>query len=226
MEDWLVHYSKLYKLQDQVLEVMFENPACEFYLTGGTCLNRFYFEERYSDDLDFFTHHSDSFAFSVKNILEQLQELKGTLDHQVSSRDFIRVVFKQNEVSLQLDFVNDRVPRFGDIARYNQIRIDNLDNILSNKLTAILSRDNPKDIFDLLIIDKNVDIHWPIILEQANEKSVFQLDDLIYRLESFPVELLKGLRVKYQAKLETMGTDQIKTIINRLLETTTFKSQE
>lgn len=36
-------YRKLYKLQDEVLKVVFETEH-EFYLTGGTCLSRFYSE--------------------------------------------------------------------------------------------------------------------------------------------------------------------------------------
>ena len=47
-----INYKVLYELQDKVLDVVFKTEN-EFYLTGGTCLNRFYTEKRYSDDLDF-----------------------------------------------------------------------------------------------------------------------------------------------------------------------------
>lgn len=49
-------YQKLYELQDEVLEVVFSVENI-FYLTGGTCLSRFYQEKRYSDDLNFFTNN-------------------------------------------------------------------------------------------------------------------------------------------------------------------------
>jgi|GEM_PF-1021224 len=49
-----IDYKKLYLLQDEVLKVVFATEH-EFYLTGGSCLSRFYVEKRYSDDLDFFT---------------------------------------------------------------------------------------------------------------------------------------------------------------------------
>lgn len=45
-----IDYQELYRLQDKVLQVVFKAER-EFYLTGGTCLSRFYFEKRYSDDL-------------------------------------------------------------------------------------------------------------------------------------------------------------------------------
>ena len=55
-----INYKKLYDLQDRVLNVIFETEQI-FYLTGGTCLSRFYQEKRYSDDLDFFTHSNNDF---------------------------------------------------------------------------------------------------------------------------------------------------------------------
>jgi len=48
-----INYAMLYSLQDEVLSIVFEVEN-EFYLTGGTCLSRFFVEKRYSDDLDFF----------------------------------------------------------------------------------------------------------------------------------------------------------------------------
>ena len=43
--------SKLYPLQDEVLALL-SNEL--FYLTEGTCLSRFYFNHRFSEELDFF----------------------------------------------------------------------------------------------------------------------------------------------------------------------------
>lgn len=64
-------YKALYELQDKVLERVFQTER-EFYLTGGTCLNRFYFEKRYSDDLDFLTLDSPRFFFAIRSITDSL----------------------------------------------------------------------------------------------------------------------------------------------------------
>ena len=83
-----IDYKKLYQLQDEVLEVIFETER-EFYLTGGTCLNRFYHEKRYSDDLDFFTNSSARYNFAVKNIKVALgKEFK--VDIEAESKNFTR----------------------------------------------------------------------------------------------------------------------------------------
>ncbi len=44
-------YEKILYLQDEIFSMM---ESDKFYLTGGTCLSRFYYHHRYSDDLNFF----------------------------------------------------------------------------------------------------------------------------------------------------------------------------
>ncbi len=179
-------YKKLYQLQDEVLDIVFQVEN-EFYLTGGTCLSRFYQEKRYSDDLDFFTNCSARYSFAVKNIKIALQK-KYKLTVEVESKDFIR--FKINEL-LQIDFVNDICERYGDVVVLdNGYVIDNIENILSNKLTAVIGRDNAKDIFDIYLITSFYTFSWETILRSAHEKAGFEDNDLIIRLKSFPKELL------------------------------------
>ncbi|PJB82591.1 MAG: hypothetical protein CO090_02340 [Acidobacteria bacterium CG_4_9_14_3_um_filter_49_7] len=184
-----INYKQLYVLQDRVLRLVFDVEK-EFYLTGGTCLSRFYQEKRRSDDLDFFTNSSSRFSFAVKNIRVALQK-DFKLDSQVESKDFIR--FRIDEL-LQVDFVNDNSPRLKDvIVTDDKFLIDNVENILSNKLTAVIGRDNPKDIFDIYLICKFYSFSWSEILDSANKKAVFSNEDLIIRLKSFPETLLRSI---------------------------------
>lgn len=186
-----LNYKELYDLQDKVLESVFAVEK-EFYLTGGTCLNRFYHEKRYSDDLDFFTHNSGRFGFAVKSIKVKLHE-NHQINTEVDSRNFIR--FKVDK-KLQIDFVNDTAYRYKDpVIKENGIIIDTIENILSNKLTAVIGRDNPKDIFDIYLICKFYDFDWKEIVEAARKKTSFMFEDLIVRLKSFPLPLLKTIQV-------------------------------
>ena len=208
-------YSELYKLQDKVLSIVFDVEN-EFYLTGGTCLSRFYIEKRYSDDLDFFTDNSNRFAFSVKKIKQALKK-EFDLKVEVDSKNFIR--FRVDSI-LQIDFVNDTVPRYKDviITKENYI-IDNVENILSNKITAIIGRDNPKDIFDLYLISSSYTIDWSEILQSAHEKAGFSDDELIVRLKTFPSELLKTIRLKDEGFLDNFEKEFPKIIetINQII---------
>ena len=181
-----VDYSEFYRLQDKVLHAVF-GVEKEFYLTGGTCLGRFFQEKRYSDDLDFFANNSSRFSFAVKNIKLALQK-DFELESQVESKNFVRLRINN---TLQVDFVNDNAPRFKDvIVTGNGIIIDNVENILSNKLTAVIGRDNPKDIFDIYLICKFYSFSWPEILSSAHQKAEFKDEELVVRLNSFPVKLL------------------------------------
>lgn len=185
-----IDYKKLYVLQDEILSVVFSLDN-SFYLTGGTALHRFYYDCRYSDDLDFFANGDSIFGESVHEIIAVLIEKDYEVKHTVQAKDFHRVMIDD---FLQLDFVNDRVHREGKSSVIDGIRIDNKMNILANKITAIVGRDEEKDFFDLFVLAKNESFNWLEILEIASKKSVFEKDILIYRLESFPLEWLKNIK--------------------------------
>jgi len=89
-----IDYTKLYKLQDEVLDTVFKTEH-EFYLTGGTCLSRFYIEKRYSDDLDFFTNQSLRYSFAIKNIKKAFNE-KFQVVSEVESKDFTKIIDEIN----------------------------------------------------------------------------------------------------------------------------------
>lgn len=209
-----VDYKKLYALQDRVLDIIFSFEHA-FYLTGGTCLSRFYYEKRYSDDLDFFVNSSDTFGFTMKKFKQHLEE-KFVLKVEIESKDFVRYLIDN---SLQLDFVNDRVSRYKDVVILdNGYVIDNIKNILSNKLTAIIGRDNPKDIFDLYLIAKYHDINWKEIIISAKDKTNFAMEDLLVRLKSFPRSWLKRINLIDEDFLDNFD-EEFNTIIENIINT-------
>lgn len=202
-------YQKLYELQDEVLKVVFETEN-EFYLTGGTCLSRFYVEKRYSDNLDLLTNQSPRYSFAIKNIKKALQNSFEVIS-EVESKDFTR--FKIDDL-LQVDFVNDIAFRYKDpMINEKNYLLDNIENILSNKITAVIGRDNPKDIFDIYLICKFYKFDWKEILKSAHQKAGFCDEELIVRLKSFPQELLGEIKIIDKTFLDSFSTD-FKTIID------------
>lgn len=200
-----ITYQKLYQLQDEVLNIVFtlEN---DFYLTGGTALHRFYYNGRYSDDLDFFVSNSQTFSEDINEIIQLLKEQNYKISHIVTSRDFYRVIV--NDV-LQLDFVNDRVYRYKKSNLINNFRIDNKINILTNKLTTIISRDEEKDIFDLFYLAFHETFNWDEMIEIANKKSLIETDILLYRIKSFPLEWLDRIKKIEDFKIEEADIVQL-----------------
>lgn len=186
-----ISFKELYKLQDKVLSVVF-NIENEFYLTGGTCLHRFYLQKRYSNDLDFFTNQSLRYNIAVKKIRLKLQK-NFNLNVVIESKDFSRYLINS---ALQVDFVNDVSVRCGDVKITKEGYIlDNIENILSNKLTSIIGRDEPKDIFDIFMIYKYSKVNWKNVLECAHQKASFGNEELLVRLKTFPKKLIEKLNV-------------------------------
>jgi len=195
-------YADLYALQDEVLATVFEEPM-GFYLTGGTALSRYYLGHRYSDDLDLFTHEIVLFHDMFRLALIRLQKRWPHQRLDVDARDFKRLRIISGNSELKLDFVADRVKRIGMPVLAGSIYMDTVRNILSNKLCAILDRDEARDIADLIFIARKRRFSWSTIIAEAGEKEGFQLEDLLYRLATFPVRSLHTVPMVTPEPLET-----------------------
>lgn len=136
----------------------------------------------------------------------------------VDSRDFIRILIKDK---LKIDLVNDRIFHRGSNLFYNNaIKIDNVENILSNKLCAIISRDEPKDIFDLCCIFQKETIDWISIISDCNKKCILDKEILEYRLKSFPVTLFDLLPItdsQFLKELKENYPSIIRNITNSII---------
>jgi len=182
-------YAALYSLQDRVMEILYREQM-GFYLTGGTALNRFYLHHRYSDDLDFFSHEINAFFDACRLFHVRILEVWPETNIEVDSRDFKRLLINDGTVSLKIDLIADRVPRIGKPVIIDGCYIDTVRNILSNKLCAVLGRDEGRDIADILEIARKRNFNWREILIEAKSKEVFTNEELLYRLSTFPVHLL------------------------------------
>jgi len=184
-------YRRLYRTQDKVLQVL--KPVLgSFYLTGGTALGRFYLNHRFSEDLDFFMNKSDTFHALIKNIeivlVKQFSLLK---DQSIIYEDFIRFYIEDVEGVLKVEFVNDIAYRCGVPNTYKYGFIDTPLNILTNKLTALVSRDEPKDIFDVCVLSQNYRFNWMEVFGEAKNKAIINEIDVEQRIKSFPVNLFQ-----------------------------------
>ena len=187
-----LNFQARYALQDTVLSLIFAEESV-FYLTGGTCLHRFYFGKRYSDDLDFFTGANNLFRDEVRVLLDRFRSESLEFHILADTRDFVRLTVHN---SLRIDLVNDRVFRYGkNVLHAQKFHLDNLENIAANKICALFGRDDPKDVFDIVTICSSQRVDWEIVLAAASKKCVFDGELLEFRLRSFPLELLDLLNV-------------------------------
>jgi predicted nucleotidyltransferase component of viral defense system len=190
--DKKLDYKAIYALQDEALGVV-KTCDTDFYLTGGTCLHRFVSPRRYSDDLDFFSGDAALFRTYAREVISALKKADLDVVTETDTRDFLRVRING---ALRTDLVRDTVFRYGRSGTSPEgYRIDNIMNMLGNKLCALIGRDEPKDVFDIATIRDTADVDWSLALEIAGKKSSFERDYLVYRLQSFPVKMLDYLIV-------------------------------
>ena len=183
------YYNKLYPFQDKILALIFSQPT-NFYLSGGTTLNRFILPlnnkklPRHSDDLDFFInldHTKESlehFHHAKEEIIERIRvyytveaEKNLTLLSEykiLSDSSFIYYAYN-DEIKLKLQFVLDYRKRSNtSLLIQDGYRLDNLNNILTNKIATLKYREEFKDFVDLYNITKvNQNIDWSSVVEQT-----------------------------------------------------------
>jgi len=98
------------------------------------------------------------------------------LKHRYSealSEDFARIFIHDEEYPLKVEFVNDVLFHSGEIQSANFFhRIDSWENIFSNKICA-LSRDEAKDIADLIFLSMKYAFTWETMINYARQKDTW-----------------------------------------------------
>ena len=82
-------------------------------------------------------------------------------------------------ITLKLEFVNDVPFRVGDVTTHPVLgKVDTAENILANKVTAVLSREEPKDLADIwgLCTQMELPIHDAIVGARGKVSGIFSVD--------------------------------------------------
>ena len=128
---------------------MINEAETNFYLTGGTAASRGYLDHRFSDDLDYFVNDDNRFGLWVERVIEALNR-EWKCDVMQKEERFARLNLKQKDFSLKIEMINDVPAHVGEIKRHPLLgRMDSAENILANKVTALLAREEPKDLADI-----------------------------------------------------------------------------
>lgn len=157
-------------------------------------MGRFYLNHRFSEDLDFFVNADQNYSQYIKKIVKEIRSVfHVNLETTLFTEDFTRIIIKEEESILKIEFVNDVEYRSGELKKVYFGLIDTPFNILSNKLTALVGRDEPKDIFDIVNISKNFSFNWIDVFNEAKLKSVINEIDVEERLSNFPIVWLENV---------------------------------
>lgn len=138
----------------EVLRGLLAHPEIErsFFLTGGTALSVFYLHHRVSDDLDLFTLEPVSLSELDPWIRARW---KGSCSKIKEGPDFLSFLIDETKVEFVHDPLSNGDERpCAEFENGRRLKVDNLRNIVSNKLGAMVSRQEPKDFVDFYIIAK------------------------------------------------------------------------
>ena len=114
-------------------------------------------------------------------------------EQSLFSDDYTRFFIKGDKEFLKIEFVNEVSYRAGNPVRMSFGLLDTPMNILSNKLTALVSRDEPKDLYDIIHIALNYSFHWVNVFHDAKNKAVLNEIDIEERLSTFSVQLFQDV---------------------------------
>jgi hypothetical protein len=145
--------SRLGRLQREVLEAFFRKET-RFFLTGGAALAGFHLGHRETDDLDLFSLE-DALDDGLRALTAAAVEIGASVEPISTSPDFRRRLVRRAGESVVVDLVRERVPQIMvDKPVLHGIRVDPPEEILANKLSALLSRAEIRDLVDVRALDQ------------------------------------------------------------------------
>jgi len=162
-------HSKLTALQGEVLAAFFQRER-GFFLTGGAALAGFHLGHRMTDDLDLFTRQELAFERGRYILADVAAAMGGELHVRQDAPGFKRLVLTRGDEGVVIDIVKDTSPQLhADKLERDNIVIDPADEILVNKLTALVGRAEERDLIDVMFLERagySVEAALPVALEK------------------------------------------------------------
>ena len=161
--------------QIEILKLFFATSfAKPFFLTGGTALSAFYLAHRDSKDLDFFSLDK----YDPQQLEVVISDIAQKMDCEVFTKvksDTYNEIYLENKSKnwkQRIDVVKEQPKRFGEVVDVDGVKVDSLDNIGSNKITAIFGRLEIKDYIDLYSIVTQTEYTFDELFELARHKDL------------------------------------------------------
>ena len=145
--------SRLTPLQRDLLEAFFRHET-RFFLTGGGALAGYYIGHRDTADLDLFTSE-DLLAEGEAALHAAASEAGASLENIQTAPDFRRRLARREAEGIVVDLVRDRAPQGSEPkVQFGSVRVDPPEEILANKLCALLSRAEIRDLVDVFALER------------------------------------------------------------------------
>jgi len=143
----------LSSFQGEVLEAFFRRER-RFFITGGAALAGFHLHHRNTKDLDLFATEGilDDGVAALRAVAA---ELGASIEAVQTAETFRRFLLRRGADSVIVDLVRDLAPQLhAEKQWFGEVRVDPPDEILANKLCALLSRAELRDLVDVYALLK------------------------------------------------------------------------
>ena len=193
--------------------VSFFKKSQDFFLTGGSALGLFYYDHRFSYDLDLFTLKEIDWDFHERLFISVVEEIKARYESITKAPFFHRYQLNRGKETEIIDFVIEKVFQVDkEKNTFGMIKVDTLLEIGVNKICTLLGRTEVKDIIDLYFLVKNgFDIRGNIEKAKLKDGGV-EPAIISYLLSQFKISKLPDYMI------EKVGTDELEKFISDLKE--------
>ena len=172
------------------------------HLGGGAALSGASLGHRLSADIDIFCHQPDDVRTLVRELPAIATECGATLRIVRDAGTFVRASATLPDASLEVDLVHESNPDIGSAEPIEGIAVESLIDLRANKLTCILSRSEPRDLVDLLFLDRAGYPPEHDLEIAARKDGGIDPGILAWLLGQFPVKPLPRM-------LEPLGEDEL-----------------
>ena len=169
-------HKALRSFQLEVLNI-FKGVKTGFALAGGTALEIYYLQHRFSSDLDFFSAtYSKNEIEAIVLVLKSISGVKLILENEIRLNRAATVVFytlsrKGLERPLKIDFVEDNLIDHPKIVKFSGVPVYSVEDIYTQKIFAVSGtsiryddtgrdfsegRKEARDAFDIYMLSKKM----------------------------------------------------------------------
>ncbi len=177
--------------QKNVLAEIGKSQLSRFLVwSGGTALAFYYLQHRFSSDLDFMSQEllrSDYLLIEIKNIAQNLQIQSIKSQKRLNRQEYW--LQKKQEI-LKTEFVFYPFPFIKAPKKLKEfnLKIDSLEDMITNKVHAAYERSEPKDAFDIYCILQTRKIGFLQTFKWVKKKFGVEIDPVL-----FTSRLLQGV---------------------------------
>ncbi|MBM3465624.1 MAG: nucleotidyl transferase AbiEii/AbiGii toxin family protein [Armatimonadetes bacterium] len=183
------------------------------HLGGGAVLSGVHLGHRLTRDLDLFCHDSDDYLQLRRDVTALGRDAGLAIRIVRDARTFARYVLEvPDSDAVELDLVEEPVPDIEPSPEpVEGIIVESLADLRASKLTCILSRSEPRDLVDLLFLDRagfppEADLALALRKDGGIDPGV-----LVWLLDSFPCRPLPHM-------LEPLTEDELDAFRRELQE--------